>query len=525
MASLGRLTLAPGSLIAVRYQSDSTLLRGWRELQILSPLPVSARAGSLFIVVEPGGTIGPIDLDALTIDEVACGERPSVHLRSIGEKIEDCFDDSSFGGPLFGELLSVYLHSGNQVADMVMSVLPALAAADGWEPPGNDGWLRGGAVRISAKTTQADADQRGREADEKAKTDEKVKADQRTREQAALVAVSADAPTGADGGAGLPGTSGLQKLSHEIGGGGLAVKPAWFRDDAVAAELIGQEWVPTSNLVTLGERGLDIDVNGNVTVITRLHPDHVVEMRRRREASMRSALGGATPRGAPDDGDGLGGLFGAVPVPRVGGVNTASRTLALAFNGVGARYREIRATHDALQEEEIVDWPLKGPRSLKWVLRFMLDQTGGGPCARVQQFMQLAKLQYTDGHMTEYNILAKVLELAIQWDQLMVSNLACFELISRRMQLIEEKYKMRLPQMDKNVLDPESDAGIFLGLGTHSMAGRNTVCVMPALAEYIGEELNREASISKGKVKAHQLRLELKKLSHGPGKGHKDDEK
>ena len=107
----------------------------------------------------------------------------------------------------------------------------------------------------------------------------------------------------------------------------------------------------------------------------------------------------------------------------------------------------------------------------------------------------------------------------------MVSNLACFELISRRMQLIEEKYKMRLPQMDKNVLDPESDAGIFLGLGTHSMAGRNTVCVMPALAEYIGEELNREASISTGKVKAHQLRLELKKLSHGPGKGHKDDEK
>ena len=108
----------------------------------------------------------------------------------------------------------------------------------------------------------------------------------------------------------------------------------------------------------------------------------------------------------------------------------------------------------------------------------------------------------------------------------MISNLACFELISRRMQLIEEKYKMRLPQMDKNVLDPGSDAGIFLGLGTYSMAGRNAVCVMmPALAEYIGEELNREASISKGKVKAHQLRLELKKLSHGPGKGHKDDEK
>ena len=375
MASLGRLTLAPGSLIAVRYHSDSTLLRGWRELQILSPLPVSARAGSLFIVVEPSGTIGPIDLDALAIDEVACGERPSVHLRSIGEKIEDCFDESSFGGPLSGELLSVYLHSGGQVADMVMSVVPALAAADGWEPPGNDGWLRGGAVRISAKMTQADADQRGREADEKARADEKAEADQR----ATLVAVPASAPTGADGGAGLPGVSGLQKLSREIGDGGPLGKPAWFRDDAAAAELIGTEWSPTPNLVTLGERGLDIEINGNVTVVTRLHPEHVMEMRKRREASMRLALGGATPRGAPDDGGGLGGLFGTDPSPVIGNSDRASRTLVIAFNGAGARYREIRATHDVLLEEEIDDWPLKGPRSLKWVLRFMQDQTGGGP--------------------------------------------------------------------------------------------------------------------------------------------------
>ena len=32
----------------------------------------------------------------------------------------------------------------------------------------------------------------------------------------------------------------------------------------------------------------------------------------------------------------------------------------------------------------------------------------------MRQFMQLAKLQYTDGHMTEYSILAKAVELAIQ---------------------------------------------------------------------------------------------------------------
>ena len=129
--------------------------------------------------------------------------------------------------------------------------------------------------------------------------------------------VPASVPTGADGGVGLPGISGLQKLSWEIGGGGPQEKPAWFRDDTASAELIGVGWTPTPNLVVLGERGLDIEINGNVTVVTRLHPDHVMEMRKLREASMRQALGSTTPRGAPDDGGGLGGLFGADPVPVV----------------------------------------------------------------------------------------------------------------------------------------------------------------------------------------------------------------
>ena len=34
--------------------------------------------------------------------------------------------------------------------------------------------------------------------------------------------------------------------------------------------------------------------------------------------------------------------------------------------------------------------------------------------------------------------------------------------------------------------------------------------VMPELSEYIGEELTKEAAIAKGKLKAHELRQELK---------------
>ena len=99
----------------------------------------------------------------------------------------------------------------------------------------------------------------------------------------------------------------------------------------------------------------------------------------------------------------------------------------------------------------------------------------------------------------------------------MICNLCSFELLARRFQLIEEKFKFRLPQFDgnKSSMDPENDASLFLGLGTHSMAGRMAVCVMPELAEYIGEELAEEASVAMGKVKAHELHIQLRKMAGG----------
>ena len=50
---------------------------------------------------------------------------------------------------------------------------------------------------------------------------------------------------------------------------------------------------------------------------------------------------------------------------------------------------------------------------------------------------------------------------------------------------------------------------------------------MPELSTFIGEELLKEARITKGRVKAHELREQVKKLSKG-GNQHgknKDDEK
>ena len=111
----------------------------------------------------------------------------------------------------------------------------------------------------------------------------------------------------------------------------------------------------------------------------------------------------------------------------------------------------------------------------------------------------MTRLSFTDQHMTESSVIAKAIELGLYHSQLMICNLMSFELLARRFQLIEEKYKFKLPAFDshKTNMDPENDSALFLGLGTSSMAGRQAVCVMPALAGFIGEELSRGPTSSR----------------------------
>ena len=133
--------------------------------------------------------------------------------------------------------------------------------------------------------------------------------------------------------------------------------------------------------------------------------------------------------------------------------------------------------------------------------------------------MQLCKLTFQDGGCTEYMVIARCLEFALQFDQLDIANLACLELLSRRFQLLEEKYRHRMPMFDKGGPDADADASLFLGLGTASAFGRSAICVMPSLSQYIGEELARKAAVSKGNVKAHEFREKPKAINKGGGGG------
>ncbi len=115
--------------------------------------------------------------------------------------------------------------------------------------------------------------------------------------------------------------------------------------------------------------------------------------------------------------------------------------------------------------------------------------------------MAQAKLSFADGHMTEYALTGRTLEMALTFDQVHLYNQAHIEFLMRRFQLIEETYRHRLPSLDgKSGFDPEGDSGLYLGLGPGASFGRSSVCVSLHLATYIGEELTKEAAISKGKL-------------------------
>merc|ERR1712232_85981 len=81
--------------------------------------------------------------------------------------------------------------------------------------------------------------------------------------------------------------------------------------------------------------------------------------------------------------------------------------------------------------------------------------------------------------------------------------------------MIEEKYLFMLPIFDGDVGagDPDNDATLYLGLGSWSTHGRQSVMAMPSLAEDVGRESVNEAAITKGKMKAPVLRTQVRQVN------------
>ena len=92
----------------------------------------------------------------------------------------------------------------------------------------------------------------------------------------------------------------------------------------------------------------------------------------------------------------------------------------------------------------------------------------------------------------EHGLLCDVLEAAVTYDQIDISCCVCFELLVRRLQMLEEAYSA-------NPKQPRFDSQAhFMG------QGRKTSAVAPALIAHVATELKDEAAVAKERRKARE---------------------
>ena len=172
-----------------------------------------------------------------------------------------------------------------------------------------------------------------------------------------------------------------------------------------------------------------------------------------------------------------------------------ARTLALRFARDGRRHRDFREAVEMLEEVDMTDFPLAGPRVAHWSLTAMASSTAG-PMARHHRWVQEARIPSSDRSIYEHEVISRFIEFALCYDGLALDNLACAELLLRRMQLIEHSH------LD----DPNSPnwegARHFMGTGER----RGGAIVAPALEQFVAENLRGEAAIAKERRKARESR-------------------
>ncbi|CAK0815965.1 unnamed protein product, partial [Prorocentrum cordatum] len=194
-----------------------------------------------------------------------------------------------------------------------------------------------------------------------------------------------------------------------------------------------------------------------------------------------------------------------------------ARTLAIKFNPQG-RMRDWRDVVDSCQQEDFEDFPVSGPRSMSWCLHFLRRRHT--PLDHHLMFRSTCSLKPEQWGVAEHETLLRIIELAGQYDQLDVTNLACMEAAARRVQTIEWAYHDKIRETDAGSTSRLSieEATAFSGL---SRAG-DLMMVAPALLEHAKLQVEKDAAIMKNIRKAKEERELRRKDNKG---NNKDKEK
>ena len=115
------------------------------------------------------------------------------------------------------------------------------------------------------------------------------------------------------------------------------------------------------------------------------------------------------------------------------------------------------------------------------------------------------RLQFTDHGVEQHESLCRTIHLGLGFDGLNAASLASFELSMRELMMIEERHKERFAIQNNNANALASERSLFLGLSQ-----RANLCILPALIEYVGSEVQKEQAVMKERRNAREERELLK---------------
>ena len=186
------------------------------------------------------------------------------------------------------------------------------------------------------------------------------------------------------------------------------------------------------------------------------------------------------------------------------------RIMAVQTDVRGQRHRPFSEAARLLVEMPFADWPIDGPRTLIWVVLFIL-RVAGTPLAWHQKFRTDGDLDDDEPGVGNHEMMCRLLEIGLCYDQLHGSNLASMELVARSIQTENERYRYRFESSE----DAELNHNLMIGM-TH---GRGHICVCPALRDHVSAQLQKEAAIAKERRKAREERALAAGGGADPGGG------
>jgi hypothetical protein len=182
------------------------------------------------------------------------------------------------------------------------------------------------------------------------------------------------------------------------------------------------------------------------------------------------------------------------------------RTQPVKYDGFGSRTQPYGTAVLGLSETAFSEWRVSGPRTCRWLCKAIVDQDST-PTRRHHWWRSALSLSVNDEGVEEHAFISEVLETALCFDALNVSELACFEQMARRYQLWEHFYGDALKVADQRssghqALEGE-ERGIFLG----QERSRALALICPSLELHVSEQLRNRASILKERRKAREERV------------------